>query len=273
MEKFHKYWNAKIKDWAFDPVECFNNDIYNCIYRASKPSSSFKIEFLPEPYLGDMANNYAVIINKNPGPEIFDLQHYKVGQFIRDNKAHLDYESFAKKFPYLSGFRTSDGGTWWKHRFNWLRRLSFGKSDGVKRKPFALELCPWHSNQFSSGSLNFTPAYWDYLKELVIEPAEYANNNSELGVVTSVGGIFNQIYQSLGFTRLLQINRDNFRKYNLEWEIKPGKKPTMVEYILWQSPTNHYYLNFESGSRFNQVPPEKWNHVEEFIFSEIKGKQ
>jgi len=266
MKKFYDYWNQKIRDWHKDQNVCFLEDIYSRIY-CGRGKNELAPKFLPEPYLGEMENCSAVIINKNPGSSIDTLQHHESGRFITEDNAHLDYYEFAKSFPYLSKYR-KDGGNWWQKRINWIKRM--GVQGGLS--PFALEVCPWHSSLFNKNNLKLDDeSYLKYLNEFVIEPAESANKFSQLGIILSVGSLFNDLYEKLLFTNELEISEKTYEKYGLDWHLNIKHNPVKVKFTVWKSPSGNYFLNFASGSGYNQVPAEKWKHIEQFILGELKN--
>lgn len=266
MKKFYDNWNLKIREWSSSPKESFKNDIYSTIYKGIG-SNELPPDFLPEPYLGEMENCSAVIINKNPGSPMEVLQHHENGRFITEDNAHLNYYEFAKSFPYLSKYN-KDGGNWWQYRQNWIKRL------GVQGelKPFALEICQWHSKLFNKRGLNYSDeSYLKYLNEWVINPAEYANKLSQLGIILSVGSFFNDLYEKLKFAKVLEISEETYKEYVLKWHLNKSGNPVKVKFTVWKSPNDNYFLNFASGSGYNKIPAEKWKHIEQFILNEIKN--
>lgn len=264
MKKFYDYWNRKIQEWHSSPQNCFKNDIYNTIYKGVG-SNELQSGFLPEPYLGKMDNCSAVIINKNPGSPMC-LQKHKTGRFITEDNAHLDYFEFAQSFPYLTKYK-KDGGNWWQERINWIQRLG---AQG-ELKPFALEVCPWHSKLFNKSGLNLNDeSYLKYLNEMVIEPAEYANKFSQLKIILSVGGFFNDLYEKLEFIKVFEINEKTFKDYDLNWHLNKSNNPVKIKFTAWKSPSDTHFLNFASGSGYNKVPAEKWNCIEQFILQALK---
>ncbi len=263
MKTFYDHWNRKIQEWYSSPQECFKNDIHS-IYKG-KGANELKPGFLPEPYLGEMENCSAVIINKNPGSPMC-LQKHKKGRFITEDNAHLNYYEFAKSFPYLTKY-IKDGGSWWQYRQNWIKRLGVYS----ELKPFALEVCPWHSKLFDKSGMDINDeAYLEYLNEWVIAPAEYANKLSQLGIILSVGGFFNDLYEHLGFTKVLEISDETYEEHGLNWHLNKKNNPVKVKFAVWRSFGNNYFLNFASGSGYNKVPAEKWNYIEKYILGVLK---
>lgn len=85
---FYSKWNQKIEDWHKSPELHFENDIYSKLYQTKSDKYKLKPLYIPEPYLGSLEKNCAVIINKNPGSEIHELQNHRTGIFIKDENAH-----------------------------------------------------------------------------------------------------------------------------------------------------------------------------------------
>ena len=272
MKKFYEYWNEKVKDWNSSHEKCFNKDIYSQIHKGKK--HGLQSIYLPEPYLGDAENCSAVIINKNPGSPIEKLQKNKVGKFLIQEKAHEDYHEFAKKFIYLSK-KYPESGDWWMQRVSWIERLSGIKNCATSsKKPFALEVCPWHSDLFNKNDLilkNYKSQYIEYIREMVVAPAEFANSYSDLGIILSVGSFFNYIFggEILNFKKCVDLNNQSFPN-DLKWHYAKSGKPVKVQFTVWKSQTETFYLNFASGAGFNKVPAEKWQDIEKFILEKIE---
>lgn len=265
--EYIKNWNKKVENWQTDYLSYYHTDVFTSFLKKIK-SDKYKMqpEYLIEPYIGDINNCSAVFINKNPGSPIHLLQHWEKGEFIKKDSAHKDYYNFSKHFPYLDKNR---GGDWWFKRTDWVSRLAQIKGISISKKPFALEICPYHSNLFRTSDLIMNEDFIKYTQENIIKPAEYANKNSELGVILSVGNTFEHVYEKLGFEKVNTINQDNFKDHNLNWVMNVKDKPTKNEFNLWRSQTGAYYLNFIHGSNYNIPPSEKWNFVEKYLFAII----
>lgn len=266
-----KNWNNKISSWQKDYLAYYNNDVFTRFLKKTR-SEEYKMqpEFLIEPYIGDINNCSTVFINKNPGQPIINLQHWKTGEFLTLGKAHKDYYTFSKKFPYLED---NIAGNWWNKRVDWVSRLSNLKSVTSDRNPFALEICPYHSKLFKTSDIIMSDNFLNYVQENIIEPAEFANKKSELEVILSVGNTFEYLYDKLGFKRVIKINQDNYKQYQLEWFFNSKNNlPIKNEYNLWQSKTDAYYLNFVHGSNYNKPPVKKWHNVEKYIIHSILNR-
>jgi len=264
-------WNTKITAWQKDYLNYYNNDVFKRFLKNTK-SEEYKMqpEFLIEPYIGDINNCSAVFINKNPGQPIIDLQHWKTGGFLTQHKAHKNYYNFSKNFPYLDN---NIAGNWWDKRVDWINRLANIKSVKSYKKPFALEICPYHSKLFKTSDIIMSNDFLEYIKENIIQPAEFANKKSELGVILSVGNTFEYLYDKIGFKKIIKINQDNYNDYKLEWSFNIKKNlPIKNEYNLWQSKTGAYYLNFVHGSNYNKPPVKKWHDVEIYIIHTILNR-
>lgn len=167
------YWNSFVQKWAEKPEDHFNRED-----NVFKKLAQIKFDpfALPEPYFGDPEYNSVVILNYNPGPVMDAYQHYKRGKFITEAKADEDYYAFAKSFPYLKKYKDNPGGRWWKQRGQWINRLSIHAPQELQEKiikfaPFAMEICPWHSNGFKLSPKQIH-LLADYIWQYVLEPAE-----------------------------------------------------------------------------------------------------
>ena len=267
--EYIKNWNKKVENWQTDYLSYYHSDILTSFLKKIKSEKyKMKPEYLIEPYIGDINNCSAVFINKNPGSPISSLQHYRDGEFIIQDKAHKDYYCFSKNFPYLDG-TIVEVGDWWFKRTEWVSRLAQTKDISISRKPFALEIFPYHSNLLATSHIIMSDDFLKYVLKNIIKPAEFANKHSELGIILSVGNTFEHLYEKLGFRKIVKINQDNHDEHKLDWCKNADNKPINNEYNMWKSKTGAYYLNFVFGANFNKPPAKKWNFVEQYLFNKF----
>lgn len=264
------YWNSYIQKWAEDPQKHFNREgnVFKDIRHIS-----FDPFALPEPYFGDPEYNAVVILNYNPGPVMDAYQHYQRGKFITEAKAHKDYYAFAKKFPYLKKYKNNPGGKWWKQRSQWVNRLSLHApleehEKIIKYAPFAMEICPWHSDGFKLTPKDIN-SLADYIRQYVLEPAEMVSRNSLLPYILSVGKDYQTLFQELGFRQEFAIGPDNYSQFNIEYPKRPDGKPVSRFYSIWRSPGGGIYLNtYSQGS--NSCPAPAFVEVERLVIQKIR---
>ncbi|MDE6693009.1 MAG: hypothetical protein K2K05_06440, partial [Muribaculaceae bacterium] len=158
-------------------------------------------ELMPEPYWGDIDNNSIVFINFNPaGAEIVShIDDSHISQ--RDNSDKVcgwlspEYSKVAISFPLLADksehYRCYKGAEWWQKRVQWMKQ--FGIEDN-EVKPFAIELCAWHSPKWKGGKYQSKrkqyPAINAYIKEKFGPWLERAIKGSKYKLALCVGKEF-----------------------------------------------------------------------------------
>lgn len=115
--------------------------------------ASLSIDYLPEPYYGDMDNSSIVIINMNPGVGLCcQCWHRQNDSGTEVNEAKVKkYSGYAKPFHYLDRAYTFEGtyaAAWWKPRNAWMNRILSNLHIQTDARPFAIELSPFHSPRF-----------------------------------------------------------------------------------------------------------------------------
>ena len=181
---FFNYWDRLIEDWSNNPGKTISSDVYLSKYTPSSASPLYRgrgfdyYKYRPEPYLGNPDNCCAVMLNLNPGfgiPTDADEKlhpDYRLQHCEAVDKIHYDAKGFV---PYLAGEFVNDpqhcvksradipGGVfWWNGTYNRnIKKCTGGRIDYIHhlynlyfgtqpdKLPFVLELCPWHSYNFS----------------------------------------------------------------------------------------------------------------------------
>ena len=149
---------------------------------------SLSIDYLPEPYYGDMNNCSIVMINLNPGVGM-DYQDWK-NQNVPGtdvNRAKVNkYSGYAMSFPLLLG--STPSSKWWQSRNAWMNRILGNKGINTEKKPFAIELCPLHSAKFKENPIHYISDLKSYNSNLdIIEVIKYAITSSDAKIGLSVG--------------------------------------------------------------------------------------
>ncbi len=193
IDEFIRGYDALINDWLESAPSIKGNPFFKNI-------SKLELHGMPEPYFGDPYKCSAVIININPGQTIdTNDRGYAAIQGNVMNYYKLStsnpYSKIACKFPYLDSDYYSapaykamvktmaakkqissekkDSASWWKLRDKWINNLPDIANATSTPKPFAIELCPWHSKQWD----NQDTSVWNnddlknHIKKNVIEPA------------------------------------------------------------------------------------------------------
>ena len=201
-----EYWDLKVNDW-------FQNTDKTDIYLMNL--SGFQMDGMPEPYLGNPKECSIAIFNFNPGRVSKDSEQTRMYKTYMNLVKDNGYSSIATYFPYLqtsdflneiglSGFEKYDGSKWWQNRNSWIEHLicTTGKDNEKGLKPFALELCPWHSLKWDSKrfiSSLANPQFKDYIKKYVFSIYENAISNSLCGFGVCIGKSFSQILEPFDY--------------------------------------------------------------------------
>lgn len=273
IKDYIDYYNEFIKEWDKDPEACIQENIYTNYYiggiklDSGKDKSKTKLvaEALPEPYLGNPYNCSAVFINLNPGGAMDCLQKRGTGKFITEGNAVKNYYEFAKDFPYSkkNKYDTNNGGVlFWNKRKDWINRLlSIVKSEKFEseREPFALELCPWHSNGF--GGFKSNDEFKSYIKEYVFDFAEKVIDNSELGFAISVGKSVKLLLQELG-VKAIEIKNEELVP------LKKDNRPIRREYCYFELSNGKKLLNTWAPGG-NKPPSPAWTYFEEQLIFDL----
>jgi len=178
IQAFIEYWNNFIDDWYVKPIPHFISKNYPWSYLKNLLPDA---DALPEPYCGDPYNFSAIILNLNPGGVTANLQKHPNGLFIKDFKPHGTYWDFAQNFPYLDGYKTTGGGKWWTRRDKWIKRLCTSINKPTEKKPFGIDICPWHSKSWGGYSVSAN----NYVNNYVISFAELALKHADFKVILS----------------------------------------------------------------------------------------
>lgn len=202
---YYKEWDTIIDQWINAPQS---------ILPYTQGKSRLSIEYLPEPYYGDMDNCSIVIINLNPGTGIC-TQHQslinipKTEIYEANNKK---YSGYAKPFMYLDDpyplfCRNSEAAKWWKPRKRWIDRILINRGINTDKKPFAIELCSLHSPSFElSNPAKYISIIRKINSKIDVMPAiEYAITKSDAKLGLAVGKpIYNAMIKN-GYSDVLSI--------------------------------------------------------------------
>lgn len=265
MNHFIQHWDNFISEWNQDPVGKFKEDIFFSHYNDhNNEKNKLHPEYLPEPYLGDLNSCSSVIINKNPGSPIEELQKHNTGRYVLQIESDKGYSKFASKFPYIG--ENNNGSDWWNQRETWINSVnSIRGVEPSKKKPFAIEVCPWHSKYF--GSLVFNDKINEYIQEWVIQPAEHANRNSDTGIILTSGRFFTNFFTEVGFKCIEKVNEKSSLANEMIWPVNKNGRKTTGEFSLWESSNGSKYYNYVHGAKYNKAPAKNWLEVQKRILS------
>ncbi len=265
LKKWIKNWDERVLKWYDNPKEEVNSSIDSKFYKG-KGQKSLNNKSLPEPYIGDPFKSSFVTINLNPGPIIQELQNHKIGRYTKDVIEKKSYYEIFKSFPYLQENKKNGGYKFWEKRINWANRLIKAQTGDISDKnPFALEIVPYHSQNF--GSIKYKTEYLNHINKNVIEIAEKSLEYSQLDLIISVGKPIYDIFDRLGFDKIVELNRDKYPS-EIEWQLNKNKENSYRYFSLWKSPNGFYFYNtYAPGG--NTMPAENWLDIEIFIMDKM----
>lgn len=275
MKYFFSHCDTLIKDWlssSFITTGTYKNDPFLSVQK--KPNGGLLqpkyINLMPEPFWGDPGDpdkkNLAVMLNLNPGYGNND--HKYIGKTAVAGSLSNGYPSFAKTNPYLTNpsFHP-DAYDWWQKRLAWLKSI-FGEGEEL---PFVLELCPWHSHNWSeAGIVQFNKNQIDHIEKYVLLPAQEAVKNSVSGCIFSIGKVYTRLYPELGFKLVKEWEPDSSNK---NWPTSPKtKKPKNVHFKYYKKDTETGTIKVLSiwiwGS--NKTPCSEFLDIEKEIVEYIR---
>ena len=205
IQDYFEYCNDLVQDWIDNDANLTVNDpfLHNSAILSGKPY----FDIMPEPFLGNPDKCSIVMINLNPGYTVGDdvkLSRQNTENRFKDNNLK-GYSDFALPFPYLSNPEIHPAGAgWWEGRKEYLDRLVrvyTGKDTTLF--PFAMELCPWHSNKWDEAKVEMEDTVYDRMIQRAVIPALYAVGNSEAKIAVVVGKAAIPVIEEAGF-KLIQ---------------------------------------------------------------------
>lgn len=205
IQDYFKYCDELVQDWIDNKANLIEEDPF--LHNSAILSGEPYFDIMPEPFLGNPDNCSIVMINLNPGyTEGDDVNLSRQNTRNRFANGNLKgYSAFAITFPYLSNPIIHPAGAgWWKGRKEYLDRLVrayTGKASD--RFPFALELCPWHSNKWEEAKIKMSSVVYERMIQRAIIPALYATRKSEARIAVVIGKAAVPVIQKAGF-KLIQ---------------------------------------------------------------------
>lgn len=175
-------------------------------------SSKLSSDFLPEPYYGDPDNCSAVVLNINPGSS--SIHEATKLWYHRSCSKHTLIHDFVHRFnstyslfqPVYSPFVAPNwvpGVQWWKdYRNDFIERVvelynnNKGKTIRIA-SPFAMELCPLHSNDVSGINFSQKNLRSTYMSNVII-PAVHVIKTSSLPFGLGFSSAICNIFKSNG---------------------------------------------------------------------------
>lgn len=200
--EFYEHYDNLVSNWLSSETreQIICSDCYFQAEKGKKRSDNVKLSNeeleIPEPYLGDPANCSAVIINLNPGmSRKSEARNAFYKQFANDLRAKK-YSEIARTFPHLEP--EAIGYKFWNQKNRWIQRLCQLNNETAELKPFAVELCPYHSKNWNGDFI--TKEVRDFINQWVLKPALAAIKQSLLPFALAIGKpCFTELKTNFGF--------------------------------------------------------------------------
>ena len=214
---YYAEWDIIIQDWMASP-----SSISPLFCNRKKLS----VDYLPEPYYGDMDDCSIVMINLNPGTGLPSQQwsnQNHVGTEVYEAK-DKGYGAYARPFHYLDDPYPYQGvvaASWWTSRKAWMDRilgnLPCVSEKSKKKRPFAIELCPFHSPKFGISNPNgYVSQFGAHNPKIdVIEAIYYAIRHSDSKLGLAVGRPIYEALVASGFLCISSTTVGKTRQYKL----------------------------------------------------------
>ncbi len=289
LHEFVDYWDRVIEDWFYDVIDADQEHVFDLSYEGKY---KFQKDYMPEPYWGNPQKCSIVIIDYNPAGGD-DQNSFTWREFANSNKTRMvsyvkqhKYSKLALAFPILEKddkkcpdfLRKYGGRKWWLSKKEWLDRLvSFGTSQKTdcndnNKKPFAIELCGWHSAKWNSDfsqkildnkhlHLTITVAQHFILPML----AAIKKSDSHFGVC--VGKKFGNIFSCFGKDVTCDISLMIKCKYDNNNGLKPNNKERF--YRVYKICDEYIINTWSIGS--NRHPSEDFKYFEKELIEAIES--
>lgn len=273
IKDFIEHNNKLVEEWMENPSAFCNNNVY---FRHDRTLLETLSEYgLPEPYLGNPNRCSAVIININPGGVMKDYNCLCTKErpinFINRYLMPGQYESYAHEFPYLTLPEKKRGTNWWISRNAWIEY--FLSIVPIERKeeglyPFAIELCPWHSDKWKGMRYDNTELK-AYINQYVIKPAGEAIKNSKLPFGLGVGTPIIKALKELDF---ITEEEWTWETTTLEqWPINSkGRIKRGYVFLRDKTSSSSFLCTWAQGG--NKAPSKVFQKIEKEIYEIIQNK-
>lgn len=277
---FIQYWDDCIRKWASDystdldysedaPVPISETDFF--WFEEQRHLGLHRL-LMPEPYWGDIDCNSVVFLNMNPaGAEEespSDTCHLNnrrnistVCGLMADN-----YSAVAKKFPIFDGEFPFEykGIDWWRNRVKWIEHFGIESS----RRPFAIELCAWHSKKWKGGRYNIkkNPYIHHYISEIFGPALRRALRGSDARLILCIGKEFTRNVLPLVWQDIEDITEE------IIGGINPVENNAREYHVLRIPGEGHVICTSTQGS--NGLPSqETFGKMEKKLYNKIKNIQ
>ncbi|MBQ9147018.1 MAG: hypothetical protein IJX68_04800 [Rikenellaceae bacterium] len=262
---FYDHYDELVKKWLSDDrTNHIENDPYFIAERNTARNKSVELSRerleIPEPYFGDPNKCSAVIINLNPGTSGDVGKRGGYYRKLADELTNTKYSDFAKDFPCLE--EKHPGYKFWSQKNRWIKRLC-NLSEEDQLKPFAVELCPYHSTKWNGNFIDDNVR--KYINDWVLEPAKTAVNKAKLPFALAIGKTcYNELTNNFGFDVKGEWTPDSNMQ---EWP--RNKKGNVKRYFaLLEKDGLKIWCTWCKGGT-NSAPAESFTEIEKSILQNI----
>ncbi len=289
LREFIDYWDAVIENWFYNVIDIDQKPFFNLNFNGKY---KFQDNYMPEPYWGDPFSSSIVVINYNPAGgddsnpftcrDCANCPKTRMVSYVKQHK----YSELALQFPIieedpnncLDFLRKYPGRRWWLTKKEWIDRfVSIGSAqsdncskNNENKKPFAIELCGWHSAKWSSNFNQILQNNKDLNKSVIIHfllPMLAAIKKSDLHLGICVGKRFGDFFSHFGKDVTYGIPLKTKCKYVKTDGLKPNSKERY--YRVYQI-CNEFIINTWSiGS--NKHPSDEYKQFEKDLIEAINS--
>lgn len=177
LKEYLNLWDNYYLDMLSNKIMIPTNTLLLKYYNSYQPIDNIaqkEIEYIPEPFLGDIEKAKVAIINTNPG-NVLPWQNWNTGDVPSKMKTYVNngsttpYSTWAKDFTYFES--KEDGGDFWNNRLKYINSIL--NTPISKDELLALEIYPWHSKRFDINRLENL----DYIfNEFILSPLSDLKN-------------------------------------------------------------------------------------------------
>ena len=243
LDQFIKYWDGVICRWLnnYNDIEEKQRLFFDLKNRKNADVLKLCQDHMPEPYWGNPKDCSIVIANYNPGGGADRNRHTYKGcadwknTFINEVVKVSDdkkYSIVVKDFPIIikkeelgetvCWWEDYGGRPWWLKKMEWLEEHiipALKNAENIKKKkPFAIEFCGWHSENWSGNACaeiyedkNLKPVIDKYFIDVLTDAVKLSE--SELGIC--VGAQFYHMFISKGKRPVKCYKNTGSPKYDL----------------------------------------------------------
>lgn len=168
IKMWDNYFTEALKTENYIPTNPILKKYYDS-YNVCEGDSKKEVDYIPEPFFGDIKKAKVIIINTNPGGEL-PFQKWENGDFPNEMRESIEkgsqtpYSEWSSRFIYFEG-EDKKGANFWKNRLKYINTLI--DINITKENLVAFEIYPWHSKNFAKRKFKDKSSI---LKKFILEP-------------------------------------------------------------------------------------------------------